>query len=106
MKTKIKWKASDVPVGKFRSFSQRAWPTAFYTDDNETAAAHFSCVDAYSPKMVKLQTHGPLTIYVADHSGEKWTWRKLNKTAPSLKEAKEIVEQFLNTHPEITFKFN
>ena len=100
---KFKWKVSNEPVGRFRSFDKRSWPSASVDGH---AVAWIECEDAYEPRNVKTGNHKELTIHIAVYSLTKsdldkhgtWRWKTLTKKAKTLDEAKELAESFCNTH--------
>lgn len=103
--TKLYWKVGDKPVGRYRSFDKRSWPMAYYDKEGNVAAAIIYCDDSYVPSAAKSGAHSPLTIHVADYSkGVSFVWRKANRTAATLEEAKAIAEGILRKYPEITYK--
>lgn len=65
---KYKWKVDPPPIGRYRSFERRGWPTAYYCDENESCAAWIMCEDKYCPADVKTGKHKPLKLHVADYS--------------------------------------
>ena len=91
---KLKWKVSDEPVGRYRSFERRGWPSAYWSSGE--SAAHIICKDSYVPRDVKIGNHSALKVMLADHSVKPWTWRKARMECKTLKEAKEFVEHLLN----------
>lgn len=97
---KIKWKVQSPPTGRWRSFEKRGWPGASYQNEDETPAAMITCEDEYRPRDVKTGNHAPLNVFIADHREQAWKWRKLKKQAVDLGEAKRLVDQALNQHPE------
>jgi hypothetical protein len=96
-KFKLKWRVADRPTGRYRSFERRGWPNADY--ENGKPAAMLRCQDEYVPKCVKDGDHGLIEIYVADHSGEQWRWRKAINRAVTLDYAKSLVRRILEAHP-------
>lgn len=101
---KIHWKVDPSPVGKYRSFEKRAWPTAYY-GKNGKPAAFIRCADAYCPAEAREGTHGELTIDIAHHqhpkAGNSWTLMRLARRAKTLTEARTIVAEFIARHPEV-----
>jgi hypothetical protein len=98
---KIKWKVSDIPTGRYRSFEKRAWPHAYYNDKNESPMAMILCEDAYIPSEIKEGNHALLDLYVADHSIKPWKWRKTVRQFKTLKEAKAGLLRILKSNPEL-----
>lgn len=101
METKIKltWRVAPEPTGRYRSFMRRAWPSAEYK--NEACAAYMSHEESYEPSSHKNATDLVIKLHVAQwtqNEGGKWgfKWRILNKRAASIKEAKQIIEEFVN----------
>lgn len=98
---KLKWKVSDVPIGPYRSFQQRAWPQAWYSETGQLAAA-IACEDEYKPANVREGKHAPLKVYVYDYSDgvQHRICRVLIRQFATLDEAKATAERFLINHPE------
>lgn len=94
---KIKWKVSEVPTGMYRSFQQRAWPSAYY--ENGDPVAQILCADQYIPRDVTDGNHDPLTVLVADYSVTPWKWRKFKTHPATLAEAKAMVDRILVQYP-------
>lgn len=90
---KYRWRVSDKPVGKYKSFDKREWPEAIY--ENGMPAAHIGCYDEYEPSKVKTGEHAELTLFVADHSVIPWTWRTLKGRYSTLKQTKDALTRFL-----------
>jgi len=98
------WKVGDAPVGRYRSFDHRSWPSAYFDKKHDLAAAYLSCEDSYAPWRVREGKHGPIIIRVADWNVSKerhgaFEWRRLKKEAKTLEEAKEIVLDFWKKNP-------
>jgi hypothetical protein len=104
---KLKWKVDSPPVGAYRSFSRRGWPTAEYADGK--AAVQLQCEDEYVPRDVKEGKHAPIAVYVADWNIKPeerdkrgaFVWRKLKSTFPTLKEAQAAAAKVVDEHPEL-----
>lgn len=103
---KIIWRVADPPTGRYRSFENRAWPSATINDPDGDSLGALYCDTGYDPKRVKTGDHSEITVRVADHRPHQdpnrgaWTWRTLKKRAATLTEAKELVEQFYKVHPD------
>lgn len=97
-KFKLKWRVGLVPVGKYRSFERRAWPTADYPEERTAVALY--CEESYTPALARAGQHSEITIRVADHSVSPFVWRTLKRRAQTLDEAKQIAEKFIEQHPE------
>jgi len=103
----IKWKASEPPSGRFRSFSTRAWPSAEYA--NGDPAVSIYSTDEYRPADAKSGQHAPLTVMIADWGlspEEKakrgaFVWRKMKGEFKTLAEAKAAAEKLLAANPQI-----
>jgi hypothetical protein len=104
----IKWKISPAPVGKWKGFHKRQWPTAYYIE-TDNPAIMISCPDSYNPAQIKAgHPHAPLSVYIAQwHHDEKirrekgaFTWRKLKSEFTTLDEARKAGERALAQHPE------
>jgi hypothetical protein len=97
---KFKWKVDPPPVGRYRSFEVRSWPSAYF--ENGKPAASLYCKDEYVPSRVKTGAHQELTIKVYDHNNveKPWKIRTLVVRASTLQEAKLIVGLFYENRPE------
>lgn len=103
---KIKWKVSEPPSGKYRSFEPRGWPSAYFIDKEQNPAGYILCEDEYIPKNVKTGNHRTLALYVADYSKSnaetgRFVWRKAKKYFTTLQEAKEALDRIYKKYPEI-----
>lgn len=103
---KLVWKVKDVPTGTYRSFDRRGWPNAYYETKDGQPAVQLLCEDEYRPDNVKSGNHKEITVCVAFYhpksdSRGAFTWRKVKRKAKTLKEAKEIAQTVINSHPEI-----
>lgn len=96
---KHKWKVGEAPTGRYRSFEKRSWPSAYYTDAQESVCAAIYCDTAYSPSAAKSGQHAELKVCVADHSQVPWKWRTLAQRFTSLEAAKAAVVAILEKHP-------
>lgn len=103
----LKWRVDAPPVGRYRSFDRRGWPSADYP--NGDIAARIECADEYIPANVRAGTHAPLTVYVAawrqDPEERKqkgaFGWRKLTQQFATLKEATDATNKIVAAHPEL-----
>lgn len=102
--SKITWRVSDKPTGRYRSFEKRGWPSASYEDGSP--AAHIYCDDAYEPSNVREGKYSPLTLMVADHSRKSWKWRKAKRQFATLHEAQIALERILQKYPELRYNPN
>lgn len=107
MAIKLKWKVSEVPTGRYRSFEHRSWPSAYFQDDRP-AVCIYGDVE-YSGPRARATEGLQLTICIADWSkpsnpstGNGFTWRTLKQRAISLAQAKEIAAAFLERYPNVT----
>jgi len=64
---KLKWKVSEVPTGRYRSFHGRQWPSASYVGTDKPAV-YLSCEDDYIPAQVRVGTHAPIWITMLHHN--------------------------------------
>lgn len=101
MERKIVWKVGDKPVGRYRSFEKRPWPTAYWDNVNGPCAAMITCADSYEPCEVKKGNHGPLTLRIARYKGEQWDWATARVTYNTLEEAKKAAYSILSKYPHI-----
>lgn len=112
---KLYWKVAEAPTGRYRAFDHRSWPTAYYVTpgvrkDAEVLppAAFLYCEDSYCPQDVRAGTHKEITIKVLHHQhpeamgprGSSWKVFTLKKRAATLDEAKQLVQDFLDKHPD------
>lgn len=91
---KIKWKVSSAPTGRYRSFDERAWPTAEYSDG--TFCAYISCADEYTPE--RARGVNELIMHVADHSKTEWPWLTVKERYKTLHEAKNALKEILKNN--------
>lgn len=100
---KLYWKVADKPTGRYRSFERRSWPTAYYGRDGKPAA-FLSCEDDYRPADVREGKHAPITLTLLHHqhpeAGNSWKRFRYNKQAKTLDEAKQMVQEFVDKHPD------
>jgi hypothetical protein len=109
MSIKLVWRVCEPPVGRYRSFERRGWPTASYNTDGGPIAARIECEDEYVPSKVRTGDHAELSVYVAQWSRteEDWkrygglVWRRLKKRAATLQEAKRLAESAIKAHPNM-----
>lgn len=112
MKYKIKWKVSEKATGRFKGFSKRAWPTAYYQleDDSEIFCASLHSKDEYRPSDVNTGNHFPINLWVAAHATEEerkltgcasWRMYKLRYDYLYLKEAKDALLDYIKNNPSI-----
>lgn len=94
----VKWKVSDIPTGRYRSFDERSWPTAEYSDGSNCAMLR--CEDEYIPKNVKTGNHKPITVYMAKPNGNSFNWVAMKRTCSTIKEAKSFVDMLVNIEDE------
>lgn len=89
------WKVDPPPVGKYRGFETRAWPSANFKG-TERCAAHITCVQEYVPRLIKEAKHPELTVLVALYTEKSFVWRRIVKRAATLQEAKQLAWVFWN----------
>jgi hypothetical protein len=101
---KLVWRVGSVPTGRYRSFDRREWPSAYWSNAEESPAVRITCADEYTPSRAKAGDHQPLQVYVADFSmpsnketGCGFTWRKMKKDFATLGAAKAAAESLLAT---------
>lgn len=105
MTIKLVWKVAPEPVGRYRSFEERGWPTADYKGTDKPAVMLQGSV-GYTPRLARDGgTALILTVFIADWrrlspGAAAFTWRKLKATFTSLQEAKEAAAQAISRHPE------
>jgi hypothetical protein len=95
---KLYWKVSEVPVGRYRSFATRGWPSASFDKEGKYPAAWIVCKDEYRPSKVKTGVHSELTLRVTDYSVEDQTfkWRTVRARFPTLESAKRGASEFFD----------
>lgn len=98
-KINLKWRVEPEPTGRYASFQTRAFPSAEYP--GERPAAYIKCKESYVPSTHKNATDLELELCVAQYymgetGHETFRWRRLVKRASSIKEAKEILAEFVN----------
>lgn len=103
---KLKWRVAPVPTGRYRSFEERAWPSAEYRNGDQDAAARITCEDEYKPQDVRDGNHRPLTVYVtrwvdpADRGdGAAFVWCKVIEKFATLADAKVGAKRILTDRP-------
>ncbi len=99
-KQKLVWRVDPKPVGRYRSFEKRGWPTCYYGHADGPIAAKLYCADAYEPRDVRTGNHANIVIYVAHWGVVPFKWFVLKRRAPTLDEAKSIASDFLARHPD------
>lgn len=98
---KLRWEVSHVQTGRYRSFERRAWPKAYFANDD--LAVSIECADEYVPRKVKTGEHAPLRVLIYDYSAgvQSRTIRRLKGEYATLAEAKARAVQFWEDHPEL-----
>lgn len=91
----LKWKVSAKPTGPYSSFHKWSWPTADYRTGQ--MAAQISCEQDYH---YNKREHAPLFLWLADHSGDKWQWRKFKQPLENMEAVKDYAEQMLQKYPQ------
>lgn len=97
-KVKLIWRVAPAPTGRYRSFEHRAWPSASYAGGQPAASLY--CSDDYRPASARAGTHMSITICLNKHWAGSWTVFTLRRRAATLDEAKRVVQEFLDAHPE------
>lgn len=103
-KVKLKWYVQPAPTGRYRSFAPRGFPSADYKNlSRPYAAVLLHCKDDYIPSSVKIGKHSEITIRIAiwEEQGRGFDWVKLEQTAKTVSEAKQIAEDFINNNPSV-----
>lgn len=103
-KVKLKWYVQPAPTGRYRSFERRGFPSADYANlPKELAAVRLHCKDCYIPSDVKIGNHSEIVISIAfwHEDTQGFDWKQLKTKAKTLKEAKELAEDFINKYPHI-----
>lgn len=97
-----KWKVSEPPTGRYRSFERREWPHAKY-ETGQPAAMLYS-EDEYNPSDAATGNHNPLTLRVADYSQTPFKWRKAKGQFSTLQQAKDAFDSIVKANPGIVPK--
>ena len=102
MPIKHHWRVSPPPVGKYRSFESRQWPTAQYLDGR--ACAMLVCDDAYRPELARTGKHKPLTLRIANHAVTPWQWVRAKQQFATIDEAKQALKTIFEKAPSLAPK--
>jgi hypothetical protein len=104
---KIKWQVSSKETGRFASFHKRSWPTADYVgDDKLYVAGQILSTSEYEPRDAKTGSHEPLHVRAAVWENPRipshgaFEYKKIGVVA-TLAEAKKLLQDYINAHPEI-----
>lgn len=105
---KLKWTVYPPATGRYRSFERRGWPYASYVEHTEypLSAGIILSQSEYIPRDVKNGSHKPLHVNVAVWANPRITgeaafqYQKIGAVA-TLKEAKELLQNYIDEHPEI-----
>ncbi|AVO23000.1 hypothetical protein HWB57_gp172 [Erwinia phage vB_EamM-Bue1] len=91
-----KWRVEPEATGRYRSFSQRGFPSAEYPNGNTCASIR--CKDSYHPATHKDATNLDLEVWLAVYRQDTdgWDWRRMKTRAASIAEAKKMVSDYLN----------
>ena len=93
---KLIWKVGEKPTGAYRSFQKRGWPTAYWPDGEMTG---FIFSDkSYTPKLAREGQNLNLEVWVKFPKGPN---RRLKARASTLKEAKELLEAFIERNSNV-----
>jgi hypothetical protein len=93
---KLKWRVGEKPTGLYRSFAERAWPSAELP--NGHIAAILEASEAYALRVAETTE---LRVRVADRSaGSTFVWRTLKARPVGVKAAKALVARFFEAHSE------
>ncbi len=101
---KLVWRVDPVPVGLYRSFEKRGWPSASYDVADGNPAVMIQCEDEYRPARAKAGTHKELTVFIADYSvpaASRFSWRKVKERAGTLETAKALAQRIIDQNPGI-----
>jgi hypothetical protein len=91
---KIKWRVEPEPVGRYRSFEHRYWPSATFEDGSHCCCIF--CESDYKPCNAKTGNHKELSISMADYSETQWKNVKMKHKCKTLKDAKKFVAWLLS----------
>jgi hypothetical protein len=99
MTVKKYWRVSPKPVGRYRSFESRSWPSADYSDGR--VCARIACDDDYTPNAAKTGKHKPLILRIANYAHTPWQWVRAKQEFATLAEAKAALDRILETAPSL-----
>jgi len=101
----IKWVAADKPVGAYKTFAKRDWPTAYFKNEQENIAAMLVCDDDYVSS--KVEPKKPIFVKLPFyHSPEDrktkgaFTWQTFKVPYKTLKEAKDGAIALMAKYPQ------
>ena len=96
---KICWRVQPEPSGKYRYFERRGWPYAETVDG--AIVFMLDCPNEYRPRDVRDGKHDAITIFVrCGRPDRTWVWRRLNRTAKTLADAKRLAQAYIDQHPD------
>lgn len=102
MRNRIIWRLGEKPTGRYRSFSQRSWPTGTWKSPEGPMAAKMADVEnvGYHPSVAE---NSHLKVWIAKHHevGAGFDWLLLKTRPYGVVEAKRLVEKFYADHPEM-----
>lgn len=102
--TKIIWKVSPEPTGRYRSFQKRDWPDASYEDGKH--AGSIECDEEYCPADIKAGKTFELRLSFADYSeGSEslgaWKRKTFKKRFSTIGECKKFLKEYFVAKPEV-----
>ena len=99
---KLIWRVGSIPTGRYRSFEKRLWPGASFNSVEGPAAASIDADESYNPCYSKKDDVGfDLKIRVTIPTDDnRFEWKTLKKRVRSIKEAKELVQEFYEQNPK------
>ncbi len=102
----IKWEVAPALTGRYRSYRERGWPSAFYRTSNDPAV-YLAANQEYSAKLARFGSDDlEIRVRVAfwksgsTPGSRTFDWRSLKRRATTLAEAKEIAERFIEENLE------
>lgn len=94
----LHWVIAAKETGRYGSFTDRQWPTAFYGKGGPFGAA-IECKDAYTMGRATGQSvHAPLRVLIHNHATNKRHY--LKQHFATLLEAKDAATRFLTQNPD------
>lgn len=91
-----KWRVDPEPIGSYRAFAFRGFPSANYP--NGEPCASIRCKDSYHPANHKDATNLVLEVWVAVYENDNsWNWARMTARPKSIAEAKKQVHEFVNS---------
>lgn len=104
---KLKWRVSPKPTGRYKSFVNRAWPSATVGDDHMAVQLDGKKDGLHVSYRSAIAETTEITIRVACYQKPanrpmhgKFRWFTMRQTATGLKAAKRLAQEIVDKHPE------